>query len=518
MQPKFRSIVWRELPPFVRRFCVGWSRSLFHAELAFGRLYLSWTKSPTWNFVGIAGTLGIILTILLFLAPREFTGESLTAAGRPGKSRLDQHRRPWELDATLTVASQSHAYPVEIEFDHQSRPVREIPVLAQEAPDLDWFDDAPRKPTVVAADPPRLGLDLEVVRPTRRRRREPEVADVSFSARAEPVDQRFARNRDGDFDPDDPWRRFDPSHVAVRDELRIDPLTDDQAMAVPLDADAAGSLWEPPPLPGSASSAVEIELELSWDRTAGAASRRRQRPSQLHIRNLGPAAIPRIDVLRGGLAETDFTVPQRLVSQTLPELPPGQEHAVASLAATGRTGFRVDVVSVLVTAFVGNQTTATAAVVVNDPPPRQREPAPARQANRPHLTLTTGDATRLREHQMLTVPMRVVNDGNVTLDDVAIIAEIPSTLEHRYGRTVHLRIGTLRPNEDRRTSLLLTPLAAGAATVKLNATDGEQTAADDGVVELEITAHDVAEPPAAPSASRRTSAAEPRSRAPRRRP
>ena len=38
-------------------------------ELLLGELYLSGKKSPTWNFVAIAGTIGIFLTILLFLVP-----------------------------------------------------------------------------------------------------------------------------------------------------------------------------------------------------------------------------------------------------------------------------------------------------------------------------------------------------------------------------------------------------------------------------------------------------------------
>ncbi len=513
MQPRFRSILWRELPPFVRRACVGWSRFLLHTELYFCDVYLTWTRSPTWNFVGIAGTIGIVLTILLFLVPREFLGESTAPAARMIRSRLDQQRRPWELDSTLSISARSPAYPVEIA---KAPALRYVP-LASDLPPR-------RRRLPVLDDPPQLEVALELV--TRPRRiREPDVPEVSLSARMEPVATAIMRNRFGSDDPRDPWRPFDPSHVVDRDALPDDRLIDQETVAASLDGDRMGLLWEPAVVPSSAASSLEVELELSWDRTARTRTGRSPRPPQLHIRNLGPAAIPRIDVLRGELADTDFTVPQRLKAQILPELPPGQEHAASRIAATGRSGGRREIVSVLVTAFVGNQTMATPAVVQSEPR-KPREPAAARPAKRPHLTLTTGAAKRLKEYQMLSAPMRVVNDGNVRLDGVVIIAEIPPGLEHRYGRTVHLRIGTLQPNEERRTMLLLTPLEAGEATVTLKVSDDAETASDDGVMEIQITAADVAAPPdssrAAPADSSRadrqssTDETRPRSR-PRRR-
>lgn len=559
MQPRFRAILWKELPPFVRRACVGWSRSLLHAELFLGHIYINWTKSPTWNFVGIAGALGILLTLLLFLVPREFLGET-HSGGKGRTSRLTQERRPWELDATLSVAARARSYPVEVEFRPSAHPVSKVPVqvaadapqrrrrpyvaedpplmplfapepIAQaptlgeqrtDTPDIDWFEDIPHKTAVIAEETPQLDVEWEFIPARRRRTREPVVEDVTLTARTET--DHLTHHSERDFDPHDPWRTFDPSQAADRDESSGDVLVDHEAVVASLDGD--GSLWEPPEMPGSASSAVEIDLELSWDRTARSSSRRWQRVPQLHIRNVGSAAVPRIDVLRGELPETDFTVAQRLSSQTLPALPPGQEHAVAEIGSARRRSSRAGVASVLVTAFVGNETTALAAVVerpapqaepVESPPPRPRQPAPVREVKRPHLTLTIGKPSRLREHHMFSTPLRVVNDGNVTLDDVVIVAEIPTTLDHRYGRIIHHRIGSLRPNEERRTFMLLTPLETGLSTVKLEAADGDQSAMDTGELALEVTPADLTTPQKDRSTVQPVAAEEPRPRSPRRR-
>jgi hypothetical protein len=482
----------------VRRNYVWVSRRWYDFERALGRLYLSLTSSPTWNFVAVLGTLGIMLTLLLFLSPLEPHAE--TAQGPP---RATADHREWGLDSRLAAAHKTapRDLPVEVVLRGERRAARAIPELAEEtssppryrrrrpsiedrplepvlAPEpmpvaeapqeADWLDAPPRRARVGRGLPPRLGLEVSLV----RRPAEPMEQDVSLSARTEFPILRALRDRRWKEDAGDGWQ----AHVARTDVAPPErPLT----VAALSGEDTGTSAWEPPAIPETAPAAVEVGLEVRFDRGRG--PRRLLRSPQLRLSNVGSTIVPRIDVVCGRLPETDFTIPQSLSHHAVSELPPGGEEFVPLRHRSGSS----NVVSVLVTAFVGADR-----LVVEPPPetsvaPRRRDREPDSSA-RPYLTLTTGRAEPLRQFHMVSIPIRVINDGSMALEDVVIVAEIPSTLAHRHGPTVHYRIGALRPNEARETRLLVTPREAGTALISLSVSDGAESARDDETATVEV--------------------------------
>jgi hypothetical protein len=114
-----------------------------------------------------------------------------------------------------------------------------------------------------------------------------------------------------------------------------------------------------------------------------------------------------------------------------------------------------------------------------------------REPDRPHLTLTIGRPDRLQAEKMISVPMQVINDGNVPLDEVVIVADIPEKLQHRFGQKVQYVLGRLQPGEVRPKTLLMTPLAAGTSYVSLRAIDGRALAEDNGDVRVEVAASEI---------------------------
>ena len=159
---------------------------------------------------------------------------------------------------------------------------------------------------------------------------------------------------------------------------------------------------------------------------------------------------------------------------------------------------RSTLVSVLITGFAGGVTEVSQPVAVKPARPEPRpvlvEPKPARNPERPHLKLSIGRPGRLPADKMVSVPLQVVNDGNVPLEDVVILAEMPDNLEHKYGRKVQYRLGKLQPGEVRQNTLLMTPLAAGTSIVPLRAVDGRELASDAGETRIEVALAEVEQP------------------------
>lgn len=496
MPPRFRTLVWRELPPCARRICLAWSRRFFHAELFLGQLYQSWTNSPTWNFVGIVGTLGILLTILLFFAP--WPAEPLSAAA----SLADLEQKPaWEVDSRLLTrrTEREPAYQVEFLFDGTGRKVRESAgEIADEVPSR-------RRRRSSATDgitPPDLSWDVEIVALSRRMPRDTVIADTTWTGRSESPTATDERNPFS-FGSDD-WHAIDPARSRHRRRSHADESGDHQTVGGALDELATGTTWEPLASPETAPSLRNVALNLSWKSSAS----RRQRGPQLHLHNDGGDAIARIDVVTGLLRRIDWSQPGDFLAQSVSELEPGGDESVR--LETRRAG--EETVSILVTAFVGSSTDVQPAVaeaprpkplqerlpapapITTPEPPRDR-PAPVREVERPHLTMTIGEIGRLPLDNMISAPIRVVNDGNVTLYDVVIVAEVPETLRHEYGSRVHYQLRQMAAGEERRATLLLTPLEAGSSTVPLHAYDGNRRAEDRGTVRIRVGERELAERP-----------------------
>jgi len=506
VQPRLRTLVWREMPPFVRRMYLAWSRRFYYFDLFLAQLYLSWTKSPTWNFVAFAGTLGILLTILLFLIPWQPERTSIGA-------RTTSKRRPaWELDARLLSVSKPppQDYPVEFLFDHRSRTQladeppprrRRTPVVTE--PDADWFTEQPQP--VVSAKPPRFDWDIEVVTAPRRAVREPDVAEVSWTARTDSPRSSTRDEQGWDDLPADLWQPFDESRLARDRNSFRDEFNDHQTVGASVTGEPIGELWRPVAMPEGADSLVEVDLELSWNR---ATSRRRLSTGpQLFLRNLSSQPMTRIDVLAGYMPDIDAVASH--YTQAVNEFPPGEELAVLWPVTAAQRGSSSSVISVLVTTFVGGMT-EVGPLFTERPDVPKWEPAPdvvpvrpaPRNPDRPHLVLTIGKPGRLPQDQMVSVPMTVVNDGNLVLDEVAIVADVPEELEHRYGRKVHYRLGRMQPGETRQTTLLLTPLVAGTSRVPMQALDGRQLATDSGTVRIDVTETEIASVPREADAAR----------------
>jgi hypothetical protein len=477
----------------VRRNYVWTSRKFFYAQLFLARIYLTWTRSPTWNFVAIAGSLGVALTILLFLSPRELKSDAAQRRRPEAKSRPT-----WDLDSRLVAAKnrRSQDYAVEIAFtdrpartsgarlaettSHRRRNPRDDrplePLLAPEPapeaarrpatePDLNWFDDEPPRKGV------RIEFELEIVRRPAR-----EGRDVTFTARTESPhveSDPFDENRD-----EDAWRPFDSSRVADHREDAADGhrtvggLIDDEPPS-------SGTVL-PAVAPETAPGIVDIALKWQWERV-----RRRRRGAALTVANIGADPIPRIELHRGRLTDDDLAGSPPPARQALSDISPGDSHPVA-LRVGSSLG---EVISAVVTAYVGHET------IVSSPVAPEKDVAPRmRRRERPHLTMTTGAVERLRRHHLISVPIHVVNDGDTALDEVVIVAELPATLRHRYGQTVHYRIGGLRPQQDHRTIILLIPLEPGESAVTFSVADKAGNASDERMVTIGVSSEDVTTP------------------------
>ncbi len=492
MKLRFRQIVWRELPPFMRRAYLAWERTLWRWERWFIRLHTSWRQAPAWNFVAIAGTAGIILTLLLFLTPFNLATELSARDQRlSDKSSLPA---AWELDSRWDVAQaeRQKAYPIELEFAHpevveQPAPRRRrTPVPELDPPPKiepradDWLAvETPKTP-----ERPKFGWDVEVI--CHRRQSEPSIPDVVLTARAENAS---AASFDAGF-----WERGDVDEWKICrrplepiDSLHTKPHENDhQTVAGELEDEPAGVPFEPAAIPESAPDSVDIALDVEWQSPTWKSSRRR-RPHQLIVRNSGSRDIERIDVVVGSLAGGEFPDLQATSLQSWSLITPGSEETLR--VAQRRTP--VEILSVVATAFVGSLTE------VADPPAEKppRESIPLPEPPHPHLTMTTGRANRLRQHHMLSLPIQVINDGNVDLDNVVVVARVPKSLSHKHGETVHYRVGRLRAGQAHDTFLLLTALEAGDIDLPLSVADEEHSAQDALTANFEVLVEDVAESP-----------------------
>lgn len=530
VQPRLRSLVWREMPPCVRRIYLACSRRLFYVQLFFSRLQFRWSKSPTWNFVGVMGTIGILLTILLFLTSWSDDPSLLQGKLSP---QIAQRKRPsWDVDSRLvaTRSPKPPAYPVEFQFDDHppqlavkntaavknTEPEEESPrprrrrssdddqppvvELPKKESEDDWFaKDEPQ--------PPKLELELEVVTAAPRRTKTPEIADATWTGRTV-----MPTESSSEFDPsdeaDDHWQLFDDTKLTrSRRRHAADHDVSHETVAASQDEQPRGEAWQPLAIPEDAPSITDVQLEVSWDRTKSA---RRGTP-QFHLRNLGSDPIERIDVIAGQLPEADWSSPADFTTQPISHLTAGKEESVPLPSPSSQRRSSGDgIISVLVTAFVGSSTQVNAAVaerprptparmeVAEQPQPKPRPTPnelriPIREPDRPHLTMTVGTPGKMPLEKMVSVPIRVINDGNVTLYDVVIVAEVPATLDHQYGRTVHYRLGKMQANEQKRATLLLTPLESGSSTVPMKVADGKRTASDTGEVGIDVAEHEVAD-------------------------
>jgi hypothetical protein len=486
----------------MRRAYVAWERFLWRWESWFIHLHKSWRQAPAWNFVAIAGTAGIILTILLFLTPFNLATQ-LSARDQ----RIEEEKpAAWELDSRWDVAQarKQNAYPIELEFappevvEQPAPRRRRAPILELDPPpkveprSTDWLavETPPQKP-----ERPKFDWDVEIT--CHRRLAEPDAPDVVLTARAESPS---AASFDADFwnrGEVDEWkicrRPFEPAGLPHAGRHDNDHLT----VAGELEDEPAGVPFEPVLIPESAPDSAEIALDVEWHPLGRNTSRRRRGP-QLFVRNSGSQDIERIDVVIGSLAEHELPEIHAPSLQSWRQVSPGSEETLR--VAQRRTPF--ETLSVVATAFVGSLTD----VAVDETPVAEqpvREPIPLPEAPRPHLKLSTGTADKLRQHHMLRLPIQVLNDGNVDLDNVVIVARVPKSLSHRHGETVHYSVGRLRAGQVHNTIMLLTALETGAVDLPLSVADEENSAQDGLTANLEVLVDDVAETPQEETSTRR---------------
>ena len=474
---------------------MAWERFLWRWECWFIHLHKSWREAPAWNFVAIAGTAGILLTILLFLAPIALT---TPLAARDRRSIDDRHRpAPWELDSRYDAdrIAEQKAYPIELEFaasdivDEPAPRRRRRPApsdfdsLSNAAPlDDSWRTPDPPQST----DPPRFDWDIEIVCHHRQPPRNFDAPDVTLTARADPF---ISPAFDDDFWNGDivlDWKICRRPRHPGRDPL-VDPSDrDHQTVAAAIEEEPAPISLEAVIIPEAASEFAEIALDIEW---LPPRDRRHHRQPQFLVRNSGSQHIERIDVILVSLTEQDLLEINAPALQSWRKLSPGSEESLRVVSR--RTP--IEILSVVTTGFVGSITEVAPPETPPEQPPREQIPIP--EPPHPHLKLTTGTPQRLRQFHMLSLPIQVVNDGNIALDEVLIVADVPKSLSHRYGQTVHYRVGHLRPGQVHQTVLLLTALEPGAVELPLTATDELRSALDEQTANLEVLVEDVARKP-----------------------
>lgn len=124
MRHRIRNIVWRELPFSARRGVIRVLRTIDGVEAYLLRLYASLFYSPAWLFVAAAGSVGIVLTILLFFAiSQEILAGTSQTASRPVVIEDDLQVAVVDrslLDSRLCIEDRVPSkvpYPAEFGFD-----------------------------------------------------------------------------------------------------------------------------------------------------------------------------------------------------------------------------------------------------------------------------------------------------------------------------------------------------------------------------------------------------------------
>lgn len=549
MRHRFRTAVWRELPFSARRAIIGTVRSLEELERVLIDFWHNLYYSPAWLFVAISGSVGIVLTILLFISlSRELMAraEGRTAAPRIDFAELDDER-PVRWDTRLclddsTVASVQ--YDADFAFGRSlpplrvSRPVERLPVREPVA----VAPSAPAEPRVI---PPRLEPLVEIL----RQPQEPVVRPEILAARSELAELNL---RDVTRDPDG-WDRGRRRAPTVETTAEPTPYAGDPELNVALDEE--DDVWSDlTAWPNRADVALRIELHTPERAAVGQAGQ-----SRVVIRNDGDDTVHRIQLsetlpllpLVTG-AHPEARVRDNLLDREFRRLRSGRERNLdLSWFARSRGDHQHEarvlaeaVVSATVVVEAGRDPITTIPEPVpEDPPveapiepepprvrfprrepipdrppvpapaesaPIEEEPDPApvaapppttvripprRRAPVPAIACRVKSTPTVSLHQVVELQVEVQNTGETPLHNVRIWADVPKALKHRHGEKLEYPVGKLEPGQVHHSVLRVVGEQAGAAVAAFRVISDENIRAD-ATGKVAVTAPKLAKPPA----------------------
>ncbi len=485
MRHRFRTAVWRELPFSARRAILGTLRALDDFDAIMAEFWLSLHYSPAWLFVTCSGTIGIGLTILLFVT---LSQEMLNQSAR-GPQRVaiieaaELHtRRIGELDTRLCLETDPppiRDYDAEFQFRGgmladwpRTRPVsRQTPVaVIDEQPELEsviHFQHAPRPQ--LPNDPP-----------------------TTLSATSESAEPRLPTGRPGR-DGWEWWRGESSPVVDTNPRAYLgDPVLNDTL-------EPEEDVWaDPTAWPTRSDVALRIELHAPHESPVRQAGR-----SHVVIKNTGEEPIRRIRLTEPAAllpfvtgAEPEARLANNLLEREFRRLRPGRDR-ILGLAwqprSSGETRHEARVMAEVVVAanvFIEAPAEAMsiAPEVVEEPlpvePPMevipepetipdplftpepvvrrapQQEPAPEpepepepapppvrRPRVHPAVACTVKNNAAAYIDQVVELKVVVQNTGDVALNHVRLWADVPESLIHQHGKKLEFSIGRLEPGQ-----------------------------------------------------------------------
>ncbi len=533
MRNRFRNAIWRELPFSARRAIVGSVRALDDFERAMIYFWRNLYYSPAWLFVAVSGSVGIVLTILLFISlSKELLAraEGRSAAPRIEVADLDPSL-PVKWDTRLCLENgQLAAVPYDAEFAFG----RSLPPLAvtRSVPVVESLPARPPRMTPVLPpvkeEPPTVPqLTPEVV--LLRHPAEPVIRPEISTARSELAELNL---RDVTRQPDGWDRGHDHPLVKMKAPA---PYAGDPELNVAIAEQE--DVWEDPTAwPTRAEVGMRIELHAPQHASVG-------QPGQSHvvIRNEGEDTVRRIE-LRESLAmlplvtgaTPEARLRDNLIDREFRRLRPTRERSLSLTWFATTPGEYQHETQVLAEAVVAATVLVEAGAepmvaepVIEDPPvevpiapepPRRREPRPVRPPEpirvepvpekepepvakpepvpmvsppptvvkippkrkepNPAIACRVKSTPTAKLNEVVELKVEVQNTGETALHNVRIWADVPASLRHKHGTKLEYPVGKLDPGQVHHSVLRVVGEKAGAAVAAFRVVSDENIRAD----------------------------------------
>lgn len=329
MRHRFRSAVWRELPFSARRAIVGAMRSVDRLDEIVAEFWASLQFSSAWAFVASAGTLGIVLTVMLFLSLAQ---EMLARSEQDGPLRpliidsAELRDADDEIDTRVCLEETVHPQPnYDAEFAFRGALAAAWPTPSDAPPPRS------RRSTTVAAeasDEPDLRPEVNWLR-HRQRTAHADHAPETTSARSTTTPHEDAHTKVPSRSRSDGWHW---SHGVVETAAISVPqaYTGDPVLMAGHDVDE--DVWaDPQAWPGKADVALRVEMHAPEQASVGLPGR-----SLVVIRNIGDEPVRRLRLQESASllplitgAEPDAHLAGGLLEREFRRLRPGRDRTLA---------------------------------------------------------------------------------------------------------------------------------------------------------------------------------------------
>ncbi len=442
----------------------------------------------TWHTVGLAGIIGLVLTLGLFAAT---TRDPLTRVVIPSPDVQPRYPRlPEFIDPSI---------------DSRIRPRRQIPRVAYDAefPKAKFAfasqsrpaprrEPAPRprpEPVVREFEAPPIGpseLELSVswrhwTRPGRLTIDPPIVLGTGSSEST-----LSKQELDGLLANSDPnWKRGGSRPATTFQSRGAYQDVSGQGERLNRVTDVVPDSEPGEPVSMLASSAqLAVDLEAFVPRAASVGASNRTALQVTNRSTTGNDLVVSVDEPTGELPVVEGTNPLAAINETflnrrINPLRPGDSQRLeldwfAEIASPYRYRGIVTVAGSVSAATVVDSMAEVVSEPVADTP--AFEDIPERQL-RPALEMSIRSVGMVRIGEQVSVDIEVVNTGEVELPDVRILADLSDKVRHRYGQVLEFRVGKLVVGEARTTYLLLEGLKTGKTQNQLRAVAFEAGAA-----------------------------------------